>query len=290
MAASPFRPAIDLMTQYAQYHRDKRNIATHFVGIPLIVFAISVLLARASVGGMTLAWIVWGFSSAWYLTRGNLVLGLATSVVNAVLTALAHPLASGGTASWLIWGIGAFIAGWIIQFIGHYYEGRKPAFVDDVIGLLVGPMFVVGEWLFALGWGRDLLAEIERRVNEENARPKKRYLSPFTREAAFATYVDSLRRRVEAQGTANFPTLAGKKLYGELTMTITVNFDGRLLSTVIDESSGQAVLDKRAKAIVASVGNFGTFTDAMRKEHADQIVIRPHFRFAHDGSVELSSQ
>ncbi|BEP44788.1 MULTISPECIES: energy transducer TonB [Variovorax] len=136
----------------------------------------------------------------------------------------------------------------------------------------------------------NLLAEIERRVNEENARPKKRYLSPFTREAAFATYVDSLRRRVEAQGTANFPTLAGKKLYGELTMTITVNFDGRLLSTVIDESSGQAVLDKRAQAIVASVGNFGTFTDAMRKEHADQIVIRPHFRFSHDGSVELSSQ
>ena len=136
----------------------------------------------------------------------------------------------------------------------------------------------------------NLLAEIERRVNEENARPKKRFLSPFTREAAFATYVDSLRRRVEAQGTANFPTLAGKKLYGELTMTITVNFDGRLLSTVIDESSGQAVLDKRAQAIVASVGNFGTFTDAMRKEHADQIVIRPHFRFSHDGSVELSSQ
>jgi uncharacterized membrane protein YGL010W len=170
MAASPFRPAIDLMTQYAQYHRDKRNIATHFVGIPLIVFAISVLLARASVGGMTLAWIVWGFSSAWYLTRGNLVLGLATSVVNAVLTALAHPLASGGTASWLIWGIGAFIAGWIIQFVGHYYEGRKPAFVDDVIGLLVGPMFVVGEWLFALGWGRDLLAEIERRAGPTHLR------------------------------------------------------------------------------------------------------------------------
>ncbi|HEX7867922.1 MAG TPA: energy transducer TonB [Variovorax sp.] len=136
----------------------------------------------------------------------------------------------------------------------------------------------------------NLLAEIERRVNEENARPKKRFLSPFTREAAFATYVDSLRRRVEAQGTANFPTLAGKKLYGELTMTITVNFDGRLLSTVVDESSGIPMLDKRAQAIVASVGNFGTFTDAMRKEHADQIVIRPHFRFAHDGSVELSSQ
>ena len=47
MAATPFRPALDLMSQYAEYHRDKRNIATHFVGIPLIVFAIGILLARA---------------------------------------------------------------------------------------------------------------------------------------------------------------------------------------------------------------------------------------------------
>ena len=60
-----------------------------------------------------------------------------------------------------------FVAGWIIQFVGHYYEGRKPAFVDDLIGLLVGPMFVVGEALFALGWGRELLAEIERRHGRE---------------------------------------------------------------------------------------------------------------------------
>ena len=52
----------------------------------------------------------------------------------------------------------------MIQFLGHYYEGRKPAFVDDLVGLLVGPMFVVGEALFALGWGADLLAEIERKT------------------------------------------------------------------------------------------------------------------------------
>lgn len=132
-----------------------------------------------------------------------------------------------------------------------------------------------------------LLAEIERRVNEENARPKKRFLSPFTREAAFATYVDSLRRRVEARGTDNFPTLNGKQLYGELTMTITVNYDGNLVATDIDKSSGNAVLDRRAMAIVASVGNFGKFSDAMRRERADQIVIRPHFSFARDGTVGL---
>jgi uncharacterized membrane protein YGL010W len=170
MAASPFRPAIDLLAQYAQYHRDRRNIATHFVGIPMIVFAIGVLLARGDVAGLNLAWIVWGLSTAWYVTRGMLVLGVAVSAVNGALMALAIPLAAGSTASWLGWGVGIFVVGWVLQFIGHYYEGRKPAFVDDLVGLLVGPMFVVAEWLFAAGWGRDVLAEIERRAGPTHLR------------------------------------------------------------------------------------------------------------------------
>ena len=170
MAASPFRPANDLMVQYAQYHRDQRNIATHFVGIPLIVFAIGVLLARFDVADLSLAWLAWALATAWYLTRGNLVLGLATSALNAALIALAHVLAAGSAAAWLAWGLGSFVVGWIIQFVGHYYEGRRPAFVDDLAGLLVGPMFVVAEWLFAAGWGRELAAEIERRAGPTHLR------------------------------------------------------------------------------------------------------------------------
>lgn len=134
-----------------------------------------------------------------------------------------------------------------------------------------------------------LLAEIERRVNEENARPKKRYLSPATREAAYALYVDTLRRRIEVKGTENFPTAAGKKLYGELKMTVTINHDGRVLDAVVDESSGNTTLDRRAQAIVRSVGNFGTFTEAMRKQ-TDQIVLQSRFKFTRDETIELSSQ
>jgi uncharacterized membrane protein YGL010W len=175
MAASPFRPAIDLMSQYAEYHRDRRNIATHFFGIPLIVLSLGVLLARpqfaVSGQGLTPAAVVFVLSTLWYLTRGHLVLGVAVSAVNGLLLLVGHQLAAAsGTASWLAWGIGIFVLGWTLQFIGHYYEGRKPAFVDDLVGLLVGPMFVVGEWLFLLGWCRPMLEEIERRVGPTHIR------------------------------------------------------------------------------------------------------------------------
>ncbi len=131
----------------------------------------------------------------------------------------------------------------------------------------------------------EMLAEIERRVNEENARPKKRYLSPATREATYAVYVDALRRRIEQRGTENFPELAGKKLYGELTMLVTVNFDGSILGTEIIEGSGNQALDRRAQAIVRSVGNFGKFTDAMRRQ-TDQIVLPSRFKFTRDETLE----
>jgi protein TonB len=135
----------------------------------------------------------------------------------------------------------------------------------------------------------NLLAEIERRVNEENARPKKRYISPATREAAYAAYVDALRRRIEVRGTENFPEAAGKKLYGELTMLVTVNFDGSILSAEIVESSGVPLLDRRAQAIVRSIGNFGRFSDAMRRQ-TDQIALPSRFKFTRDETAELSSK
>lgn len=172
--SSLFRPATDLMAQYAAYHRDRRNIATHFVGIPLIVFAVVTLLARAgfSLASIELnaAIVVWGLSALWYLTRGNLVLGATTAIMNGVLTAFGMLAAIGPWSTWLAIGLGSFVVGWVIQFIGHYYEGRKPAFVDDIVGLLVGPMFVAGEVLFSIGWGRQLLAEIEQRVGPTHIR------------------------------------------------------------------------------------------------------------------------
>ena len=74
-----------------------------------------------------------------------------------------------------------------------------------------------------------MLAEIEKRINEGNARPKKRYISPATRKEEYAVYYDELRRKIEQKGTTNFPQQDGKKLYGELTMVLTVNANGQVL-------------------------------------------------------------
>ncbi len=131
----------------------------------------------------------------------------------------------------------------------------------------------------------NVLAEIEKRINEENARPKKRYISPATREEVYAIYYDALRRKIEQRGTVNFPNLAGKKLYGELTMLVTVNFDGRVLDTEVVQTSGIAALDRRAEAIVRSTGPFASFSEAMHSKAA-QIVVVSRFSFTRDDTLE----
>ena len=129
-----------------------------------------------------------------------------------------------------------------------------------------------------------MLAEIEKRINEENARPRKRYISPATREEVYAIYYDDLRRKIEDRGTTNFPEAAGRKLYGQLTMVITVNYAGNVLSTEIVQSSGNKTLDRRAQAIVRGL-EFGRFSEAMRRR-ADQIVVVSRFRFTREDGLQ----
>lgn len=132
-----------------------------------------------------------------------------------------------------------------------------------------------------------LLAEIEKRINEENARPKKRYISPATREEVYAQYYDQLRHKIEDRGTRNFPEQGGRKLYGELTMNVTVDAEGRIVDTEILRRSQSPVLDKRAVAIVRAAAPFGPFTSAMRRK-ADQLVITSRFRFTREEGLETS--
>ena len=172
--ATPFRSALALLNQYAEYHRDRRNIVTHFFGVPMIVFGVGVLLAAVHfvINGrdITLAWALFALVAVWYLTRGHFGIGLATTAGVGLLIALAHQVAGAPLGLWLAWGLGFFAVGWVIQFIGHYYEGKKPAFADDLVGLLVGPMFVVLEALAPLGLFKDLMADVERHAGPTHLR------------------------------------------------------------------------------------------------------------------------
>ena len=132
-----------------------------------------------------------------------------------------------------------------------------------------------------------MLAEIEKRINDENARPKKRYISPATQEEVYALYYDALKQRIEERGTRDFPEFQGRKLYGELTMNVTVDAAGRLVEAEIVRPSRSRMLDQRALAIVRAAGPFGAFTPAMRRQ-ADQIVITSRFRFTRDDGLETT--
>ncbi len=160
------RTLVDHLSNYADYHRDRRNIATHFVGIPMIVVAVATLLSRPAidVGGLPLspAVVVVGAFMAFYL-RLDVRFGLLMSLMMGPAVALGAFFAKQETTTWLAAGVGAFVVGWVIQFVGHFFEGRKPAFVDDLIGLVVGPLFVMAEVVFALGLRQEVHDEVIRR-------------------------------------------------------------------------------------------------------------------------------
>jgi uncharacterized membrane protein YGL010W len=167
---------IDHLSQYAAYHRDPRNIASHFIGIPLIVVAVAVLLSRPQwpVAGLWVSpAVLLALASAWFYLRLELRLGVLMTVLLGLSVWLGHVLAQQSTLVWLGSGIGMFVVGWAIQFIGHHYEGRKPAFVDDVSGLIVGPLFVVVELAFMVGLRHDLKAQIEARTDGVRVNPKR---------------------------------------------------------------------------------------------------------------------
>jgi uncharacterized membrane protein YGL010W len=162
------------LTQYAAYHRDRRNIATHFVGVPMIVFAIILALATVIIPAgpvaVSLAAVISLALSAYYL-KLDWGLGIAMAIVLFLMCAAAsemtHRLGAGAS---LAWALGTFVAGWAIQFLGHRFEGMKPAFFDDVRQLLIGPIFVCAEAFFLLGAKPALRRYIEDRIGPTVAR------------------------------------------------------------------------------------------------------------------------
>jgi uncharacterized membrane protein YGL010W len=156
------------LIKYAGYHRDRRNLVTHVVGIPLIVFAVVVLMSRPAWSmldalPLSPALVAVCVAGIYYL-RLDLGIGAVMSVFLLLCLLLAAPIAAAASATWLAAGVGIFVFGWVLQFIGHIYEGRKPAFVDDLMGLIIGPIFVMAEVAFMFGMRSELSLAIDAAV------------------------------------------------------------------------------------------------------------------------------
>jgi uncharacterized membrane protein YGL010W len=147
---------------YASYHRDERNRATHFIGIPAIVFSVLVPLALVRVDGISLAVPVALLALIGWIALDR-VIGLAMVVVMLPMLLVAEWIARAyGSAAWVVFAV-FFAGGWVFQLAGHVWEGRRPALADNLFQAFIGPMFIMAEVLMALGLKQDLKAAIDGR-------------------------------------------------------------------------------------------------------------------------------
>jgi uncharacterized membrane protein YGL010W len=143
---------------YSTYHTDRRNRATHFVGIPAIVFALlaGAALWRVPVGGaeVSAAWLIAIVAGLGWIAL-DLVVGLAmlAALIPMVLAAQWVAERFGPTGSWMVFAC-FFVGGWVFQLVGHAFEGRRPALVDNLFQAFIGPMFIMAEFLELLGLRR----------------------------------------------------------------------------------------------------------------------------------------
>ncbi|HEV3493472.1 MAG TPA: Mpo1-like protein [Reyranella sp.] len=146
---------------YAAVHRDWRNKATHFVGIPIIVFSLLLVLSLWRFELLGREWTM-SLAVAIAAVLGWMALDLGIGIVMALIMvvawfaaeALAGALGS-ASAVWMAF-IALFVVGWALQFVGHHYEGKRPALLQNIFQAFIGPIFLVAEAMVAMGQRSDL--------------------------------------------------------------------------------------------------------------------------------------
>ena len=151
------------MATYAAYHQDARNKATHFVGVPVIVLSLFIPLAWLRVGDLSVA-MVFAAALVIYYFMLDVPLAIAMLVVFALLAWLGERIAMMGAVTGWIWFAALFIGGWILQLVGHVFEGRKPALADNLFQIFVAPIFLCAEVFFALGYKPGLHSAVQSRA------------------------------------------------------------------------------------------------------------------------------
>ncbi|MFO0851389.1 MAG: Mpo1-like protein [Gemmataceae bacterium] len=160
-------PLAAQLSAYAAYHRDPRNKLTHVVGVPLVTFAL--LLA--------LGWLRFAPAPDLPISGGTLFylgvflyylrLDWRMAVVQLPLT-LPLLIAAEWVARWPFEASGmvfvaAFVGGWVVQLVGHLFEGRRPALADNLLQVFNAPLFLAAAGLVRAGWRPDLKAALAGR-------------------------------------------------------------------------------------------------------------------------------
>jgi uncharacterized membrane protein YGL010W len=149
---------LDQLAMYAAYHKDRRNQLTHYVGVPIIIFSILIILMQIPLGGpVSAAGALLGLLLLSYVAAVPLV-GVLSAIVCTPIYVLAAEVAEMEPEPRWIVTIACFVGGWVIQFVGHIFEGRKPAFLANMLQLFMAPAFLVAEMMFAVGLQRSLAA------------------------------------------------------------------------------------------------------------------------------------
>lgn len=159
----PMKPIEEQMAIYAAYHQDARNKATHFIGVPIIVLSLFIPLAWLRIGDISAAMLLAAVLVVYYLVL-DAPLGLAMLVIFAALAWIGQQIAMLGPLAGWSWFAVLFIGGWILQLVGHVYEGRRPALADNLFQIFVAPIFLAAEVFFALGYRPALHAAVQERA------------------------------------------------------------------------------------------------------------------------------
>jgi uncharacterized membrane protein YGL010W len=157
----------DQMSFYAAYHQDARNKASHFLGVPMIIVSLFIPLSwiRFEVGPLALTGaIVFAAIVMLYYVFLDALLAVATTIFTALFLLGAEWLArQGAMTGWIAFAV-LFVGGWIIQLVGHVFEGRKPALADNLFQIFIAPIFLCAELFFALGYKPKLHAAVQERA------------------------------------------------------------------------------------------------------------------------------
>ena len=131
-----------------------------------------------------------------------------------------------------------------------------------------------------------LEAQISKSLDMYENLPRRKFIGARTQEYRYAQYVEDWRSKVERIGNMNYPEMARRdKIYGKLTLTVSIRADGSVESIEVNRPSGQRILDASAIRIVKLAAPYPVFPPDIAKE-TDVLSITRTWTFTSSDKLE----